>query len=390
MKTLISGFGMMGQKIYHALKNDDDFEIIGVVSREFNQTVEEPMYKTFKECKDQAEMIIDYINSLEYNSDIKPNPFIFNTGNVGVVSSRELSYTNILSLLLRNYFIKVREEAEVDSYDFANFIESELLFFESGNYDYFYKSYGISFDDINSFIDSSRLIMDNIRKNLTLDDVFLYSSSKENDDYFSFDDKSLEKLLYVIYRLSNYYNTSDVHKMMEYYSETGNADIFTRRDSIRYTVVSSISPAKLKYMVMKIGTNALMNSVRLTLDKYNDKQCIYAIEKFILTGLLDGFTRDDGVRNKLGLVVPRNWLNDIMMNELDGKNKDIFKVINRLSNVDKKKIMSSIDNNFSDINEEEVSKIMEVRSYIEIIASSIYDSIFLKINKDDDKKIGRK
>ena len=52
--------------------------------------------------------------------------------------------------------------------------------------------------------------------------------------------------------------------------------------------------------------------------------------------------------------------------------------------------MSSIDNNFSDINEEEVSKIMEVRSYIEIIASSIYDSIFLKINKDDDKKIGRK
>lgn len=232
--------------------------------------------------------------------------------------------------------------------------------------------------------------MDNIRKNLTLDDVFLYSSSKENDDYFSFDDKSLEKLLYVIYRLSNYYNTSDVHKMMEYYSETGNADIFTRRDSIRYTVVSSISPVKLKYMVMKIGTNALMNSIRLTLDKYDDKQCIYAIEKFILTGLLDGFTRDDGVRNKLGLVVPRNWLNDIMMNELDGKNKDIFKVINRLSNVDKKKIMSSIDNNFSDINEEEVSKIMEVRSYIEIIASSIYDSIFLKINKDDDKKIGRK
>ena len=156
------------------------------------------------------------------------------------------------------------------------------------------------------------------------------------------------------------------------------------------TVVSSISPVKLKYMVMKIGTNALMNSVRLTLDKYDDKQCIYAIEKFILTGLLDGFTRDDGVRNKLGLVVPRNWLNDIMMNELDGKNKDIFKVINRLSNVDKKKIMSSIDNNFSDINEDEVSKIMEVRSYIEIIASSIYDSIFLKINKDDDKKIGRK
>lgn len=340
--------------------------------------------------KEKAKMIIDYINSLEYNSDIKPNPFIFNTGNVGVVSSRELSYTNILSLLLRNYFIKVREEAEVDSYDFANFIESELLFFESGNYDYFYKSYGISFEDVNSFINSSRLIMDNIRKNLTLDDVFSYSSSKSNDDYFSFDDKSLEKLLYVIYRLSNYYNTSDVHKMMEYYSKTGNADIFTRRDSIRYTVVSSISPVKLKYMVMKIGTNALYDSVRLTLDKYDDKQCIYAIEKFILTGLLDGFTRDDGVRNKLGLVVPRDWLNDIMMNELDGKNKDIFKVINRLSNVDKKKIMSSIDNDFSDINEEEVSKIMEVRSYIEIIASSIYDSIFLKINKDDDKKIGRK
>ena len=31
MKTLISGFGMMGQKIYHALKNDDDFDFKNVV-----------------------------------------------------------------------------------------------------------------------------------------------------------------------------------------------------------------------------------------------------------------------------------------------------------------------------------------------------------------------
>ena len=110
-------------------------------------------------------------------------------------------------------------------------------------------------------------------------------------------------------------------------------------------------------------------------------------------------TEEENTRNaeKIRTKIEKETLVFNVKTGKDGKvfgyisSKQIWTELDKLGyKIDKKKIMSSIDNSFSDINEEEVSKIMEVRSYIEIIASSIYDSIFLKINMDDDKKIGRK
>ncbi len=60
MKLIISGFGLMGQKIYHAAKSNDNFEIIGVVSQVFDTKIEEPMYASIDECQDKADMLIDF------------------------------------------------------------------------------------------------------------------------------------------------------------------------------------------------------------------------------------------------------------------------------------------------------------------------------------------
>ncbi len=67
MKTIISGFGLMGKKIYSALKENENFEVMGVVSYEFDQEIQEPMYHNFRECHESVEMIIDFShpNNLE-------------------------------------------------------------------------------------------------------------------------------------------------------------------------------------------------------------------------------------------------------------------------------------------------------------------------------------
>lgn len=60
MKTIIYGFGLMGKKIYHAVKNNEAFDLIGVVSYEFDQQIDEPMYTKLAKCTQKADIIIDF------------------------------------------------------------------------------------------------------------------------------------------------------------------------------------------------------------------------------------------------------------------------------------------------------------------------------------------
>ncbi|MBS5115493.1 MAG: 4-hydroxy-tetrahydrodipicolinate reductase [Erysipelotrichaceae bacterium] len=60
MKVIVYGYGLMGKKIYHHLKNDNGFEILGVVSKQFDEDIEESMYDSLKACEKQADVIIDF------------------------------------------------------------------------------------------------------------------------------------------------------------------------------------------------------------------------------------------------------------------------------------------------------------------------------------------
>lgn len=60
MKVLVYGFGLMGKKIYRHLKNDGEFEVMGVVSNFFDEDIEENMYENLKACGEKADVIIDF------------------------------------------------------------------------------------------------------------------------------------------------------------------------------------------------------------------------------------------------------------------------------------------------------------------------------------------
>lgn len=340
--------------------------------------------------KEDAEKIINYANTIINSESIK-NPFIYSVGKVGVTCQSKLSYNYVLSLLIQKYLKHKKDNkdlANVDSSELSKFIRSEILAFKSGIYDHYKKEYNLEDSDISSFINISTTLADTIDNKLTLDKIFKYQDKTNNIDSILLEDKTEEKVLYIIYRLSVYYSTTDIHNILIHYFQNNNANIFTRKDSIRHTIISGITPDKMKNTIIKIGTNALYESIYLTRKKYNNKQCIYAIEKYLLTGKLDGFTRDTSARSKLGLVVPSKYLIEIMQNELDSKNKDILKLINKLSNKDKQTIMKVIDNNIKSLEEEEIIKLEEIKTYIDLLGEAIYESISNKI--PNNQKIGIK
>ena len=47
----------------------------------------------------------------------------------------------------------------------------------------------------------------------------------------------------------------------------------------------------------------------------------------------DGFTRDNGVRNKLGLIVPKEWLGSVVISGLDEQLSIFFRQIKINENI---------------------------------------------------------
>lgn len=60
MKTIIYGFGLMGKKIYQNVINNDSFDLVGVVSKDFDYEIKENMYTTLKDCQEVVDVIIDF------------------------------------------------------------------------------------------------------------------------------------------------------------------------------------------------------------------------------------------------------------------------------------------------------------------------------------------
>ena len=60
MKVLLCGFGLMGKKVYKAIKTTPNFELIGVVSNVFDEQIPEPMYEKVSDVKEVADCVIDF------------------------------------------------------------------------------------------------------------------------------------------------------------------------------------------------------------------------------------------------------------------------------------------------------------------------------------------
>ena len=60
MKVILYGYGLMGKKIAHQLRGNEMFDLIGIVSLEFDEKAPENMYHRLAEVEDKADVIIDF------------------------------------------------------------------------------------------------------------------------------------------------------------------------------------------------------------------------------------------------------------------------------------------------------------------------------------------
>lgn len=335
---------------------------------------------------EEAEKVSKFVNSLGYNSSVTPNPFILNDGNTSVTWDGSLSYNETLSKLFKNYFDEMKRKGELTSADeegLAKFIRKEI-FLCKDNPLYLLNRYQNG-RDIADFIQTSTIIADNLGGILTKEKIYEYQKNRNNNlsnNKIDSDDVK-DKVLYVIYKLSNYYDIDYVHRMLVHYFNTNEVEIFTRRDSIRDIIIDYLSPEILKKEIIDIGTKSFYECIQLTLGKYDQDQCIYAIAKVILTGELDGLTRTYDVRNKLGLIVPKEWLGDIIKNGLADENKGVIDRFSSLSREQKKVIANQIGN----IGKNELD---DLTSDLLILSSYVYSNIRNNTLKLQNKKIGIK
>ncbi|MDE6953298.1 MAG: 4-hydroxy-tetrahydrodipicolinate reductase [Erysipelotrichales bacterium] len=60
MNILVYGFGLMGKKVAHALRNHENMNLVGVVSPIFDEKIEENMYSSLNEVNVKIDAIIDF------------------------------------------------------------------------------------------------------------------------------------------------------------------------------------------------------------------------------------------------------------------------------------------------------------------------------------------
>ena len=53
MIVLVYGYGLMGKKIAHKVRSQNDMELMGIVSYEFDEKVPEKTYSSLKECDEK-------------------------------------------------------------------------------------------------------------------------------------------------------------------------------------------------------------------------------------------------------------------------------------------------------------------------------------------------
>lgn len=71
MNVLVYGFGLMGKKVAQAVRNNDQMNLIGVVSPVFDAKIDENMYSSLDEVKEHVDAIIDFSHPDNINSILK-------------------------------------------------------------------------------------------------------------------------------------------------------------------------------------------------------------------------------------------------------------------------------------------------------------------------------
>lgn len=249
--------------------------------------------------KDKLDKLLNYINSLDYNSKSKPNPFALNIGRVSITKDGMMSYNTVLAEYITEYLKSEREEVTLEN--FKKFMHKQINKIPSSNKNKY------------MIVD---LIIKNLENTLTLEELLSYNQKVVVDNrvtQVSEEDKN--NILRLINGLNVFYNLEETHKRIEMYLATGNINYFTRQNGIRKFVEEHLPVEQMRAALYEMGWSALVNSIDETYKKYGELQVIKAVERIVDVGSIEGLTNTNNARSYLGFITSPELLQKIILKQ---------------------------------------------------------------------------
>lgn len=249
--------------------------------------------------KDKLDKLLNYINSLDYNSKSKPNPFALNVGRVSITKDGMMSYNTVLAEYTTEYLKSEREEVTLEN--FKKFMHKQINKIPSSNKNKY------------MIVD---LIIKNLENTLTLEELLSYNQKVVVDNrvtQVSEEDKN--NILRLINGLNVFYNLEETHKRIEMYLATGNINYFTRQNGIRKFVEEYLPVKQMRAALYEMGWSALVNSIDETYKKYGELQVIKAVERIVDVGSIEGLTNTNNARSYLGFITSPELLQKIILKQ---------------------------------------------------------------------------
>lgn len=249
--------------------------------------------------KDKLDKLLNYINSLDYNSKSKPNPFALNVGRVSITKDGMMSYNTVLAEYITEYLKSEREEATLEN--FKKFMHKQINKIPSSNKNKY------------MIVD---LIIKNLENTLTLEELLSYNQKVVVDNrvtQVSEEDKN--NILRLINGLNVFYNLEETHKRIEMYLATGNINYFTRQNGIRKFAEEYLPVEQMRAALYEMGWSALVNSIDETYKKYGELQVIKAVERIVDVGSIEGLTNTNNARSYLGFITSPELLQKIILKQ---------------------------------------------------------------------------
>lgn len=249
--------------------------------------------------KDKLDKLLNYINSLDYNSKSKPNPFALNVGRVSITKDGMMSYNTVLAEYITEYLKSEREEATLEN--FKKFMHKQINKIPSSNKNKY------------MIVD---LIIKNLENTLTLEELLSYNQKVVVDNRITqVSEEDKNNILRLINGLNVFYNLEETHKRIEMYLATGNINYFTRQNGIRKFVEEHLPVEQMRTALYEMGWSALVNSIDETYKKYGELQVIKAVERIVDVGSIEGLTNTNNARSYLGFITSPELLQKIILKQ---------------------------------------------------------------------------
>lgn len=249
--------------------------------------------------KDKLDKLLNYINSLDYNSKSKPNPFALNVGRVSITKDGMMSYNTVLAEYITEYLKSEREEVTLEN--FKKFMHKQINKIPSSNKNKY------------MIVD---LIIKNLENTLTLEELLSYNQKLVVDNRVTqVSEEDRNNILRLINGLNVFYNLEETHKRIEMYLATGNINYFTRQNGIRKFVEEHLPVEQIRTALYEMGWSALVNSIDETYKKYGELQVIKAVERIVDVGSIEGLTNTNNARSYLGFITSPELLQKIILKQ---------------------------------------------------------------------------